>query len=124
MAELLTSFGIDIQVTMSKKFGEGDTMRPQAGSIRGSSAARRGAQDARRLPQVTGAAGTARMGEQVAARRLRHRRAPRGTAPERAEAMGAKIDLAEGYVTATAPDGLKGARSCSHSCQLAPPKPP
>ena len=46
----------------------------------------------------------------LAARRLRHRRAPRGAAPESAlEAMGAKIDLAEGYVTATAPGGLKGA---------------
>jgi UDP-N-acetylglucosamine 1-carboxyvinyltransferase len=110
MAELLASFGINIQVTLSKNFGEGDTMRLQAEALTSVFASYDMVRKMRASFQVL-APLVARMGNAKVS-------LPGGCAIgarpvelhlNALEAMGAKIDLAEGYVTATAPDGLKGA---------------
>src|ERR1700759_324398 len=110
MAELLAAFGINIQVTLSGQFGEGDTMRLQARDITSVFASYDMVRKMRASFQVLGRL-VARMGEAKVS-------LPGGCAigarPVELhlgalEQMGAKIDLAEGYVTATAPDGLKGA---------------
>jgi UDP-N-acetylglucosamine 1-carboxyvinyltransferase len=110
MAELLASFGINIQVTLSKNFGEGDTMRLQAEALTSVFASYDMVRKMRASFQVL-APLLARMGNAKVS-------LPGGCAIgarpvelhlNALEAMGAKIDLAEGYVTATAPDGLKGA---------------
>jgi UDP-N-acetylglucosamine 1-carboxyvinyltransferase len=109
MAELLASFGINIQVTLSGQFGEGDTMRLQARDITSVFASYDMVRKMRASFQVLGPL-VARMGKAKVS-------LPGGCAIgarpvelhlNALEQMGAKIDLAEGYVTATAPDGLKG----------------
>jgi len=110
MAELLAAFGINIQVTLSGQFGEGDTMRLQAKDITSVFASYDMVRKMRASFQVLGPL-VARMGKAKVS-------LPGGCAIgarpvelhlNALEQMGAKIDLAEGYVTATAPDGLKGA---------------
>jgi UDP-N-acetylglucosamine 1-carboxyvinyltransferase len=110
MAELLVSFGIHVQVTLAGGFGEGDTMRFQADKITSVFASYDMVRKMRASFQVL-APLLARMGEAKVS-------LPGGCAIgarpvelhlNALEAMGAKIELAEGYVTATAPDGLKGA---------------
>jgi UDP-N-acetylglucosamine 1-carboxyvinyltransferase len=110
MAELLAAFGINIQVTLSGQFGEGDTMRLQAKDITSVFASYDMVRKMRASFQVLGPL-VARMGKAKVS-------LPGGCAIgarpvelhlNALEQMGAKIDLAEGYVTATAPGGLKGA---------------
>jgi UDP-N-acetylglucosamine 1-carboxyvinyltransferase len=110
MAELLAAFGINIQVTLSGQFGEGDTMRLQAKDISSVFASYDMVRKMRASFQVL-APLVARMGKAKVS-------LPGGCAIgarpvelhlNALEQMGAKIDLAEGYVTATAPDGLRGA---------------
>ena len=110
MAELLASFGVNIQVTLSGQFGEGDTMRLVAKDITSVFASYDMVRKMRASFQVL-APLVARMGKAKVS-------LPGGCAIgarpvelhlNALEQMGAKIDLAEGYVTATAPDGLKGA---------------
>jgi UDP-N-acetylglucosamine 1-carboxyvinyltransferase len=110
MAELLVSFGVQVQVTLAGGFGEGDTMRFEAGKISSVFASYDMVRKMRASFQVL-APLLARMGEAKVS-------LPGGCAIgarpvelhlNALEAMGARIELAEGYVTATAPDGLKGA---------------
>jgi UDP-N-acetylglucosamine 1-carboxyvinyltransferase len=110
MAELLVSFGVGVQVTMAAKFGEGDTMKLEAREITSVFASYDMVRKMRASFQVL-APLLARMGEAKVS-------LPGGCAIgarpvelhlNALEAMGAQIDLAEGYVTAKAPDGLKGA---------------
>jgi UDP-N-acetylglucosamine 1-carboxyvinyltransferase len=110
MAELLTSFGVGVTVTMSGNFGEGDRLRFEAGNITSVFASYDMVRKMRASFQVL-APLLARMGEAKVS-------LPGGCAIgarpvelhlNALEAMGAKIELAEGYVTATAPDSLKGA---------------
>ena len=110
MAELLVSFGIQVQVTLAGGFGEGDTMRFHAKTLTSVFASYDMVRKMRASFQVLGPLLT-RMGEAKVS-------LPGGCAIgarpvelhlNALEAMGAKIELAEGYVTATAPDGLHGA---------------
>ena len=110
MAELLVSFGVGVQVTMAAKFGEGDTMKLEAREITSVFASYDMVRKMRASFQV--------LAPLVARQRQAKVSLPGGCAIgarpvelhlNALEAMGAKIDLAEGYVTATAPDGLKGA---------------
>jgi UDP-N-acetylglucosamine 1-carboxyvinyltransferase len=110
MAELLASFGVKVQVTMAGGFGEGDTMKFQADAITSVFASYDMVRKMRASFQVL-APLVARKGEAKVS-------LPGGCAIgarpvelhlNALEAMGARIDLAEGYVTATAPNGLKGA---------------
>jgi UDP-N-acetylglucosamine 1-carboxyvinyltransferase len=110
MAELLAAFGINIQVTLSGQFGEGDTMRLQAKDITSVFASYDMVRKMRASFQVL-APLVARMGRAKVS-------LPGGCAIgarpvelhlNALEQMGARIELAEGYVTATAPDGLRGA---------------
>ncbi len=110
MAELLVSFGVGVQVTMAAKFGEGDTMKLEAKEITSVFASYDMVRKMRASFQVLAPLLT-RMGEAKVS-------LPGGCAIgarpvelhlNALEAMGAQIDLAEGYVTARAPGGLKGA---------------
>jgi UDP-N-acetylglucosamine 1-carboxyvinyltransferase len=110
MAELLASFGIKIQVTLAGGFGEGDTMRFQADAITSAFASYDMVRKMRASFQVL-APLLARKGEAKVS-------LPGGCAIgarpvelhlNALEAMGAQIELAEGYVNARAPGGLKGA---------------
>ena len=110
MAELLMSFGVSIQVNMSPGLGEGDLMKLQARQITSVFASYDMVRKMRASFQVL-APLLARQGEAKVS-------LPGGCAIgarpvelhlSALQAMGAKIDLAEGYVTATAPGGLKGA---------------
>src|SRR6478752_6844839 len=110
MAELLASFGLNIQVTLSGQFGEGDTMRLVAKDITSVFASYDMVRKMRASFQV--------LAPLVARMRNAKVSLPGGCAIgarpvelhlNALEQMGAKIDLAEGYVTATAPGGLKGA---------------
>src|ERR1700761_3073108 len=110
MAELLVSFGVGVQVTLAGGFGEGDTMRFDAGKITSVFASYDMVRKMRASFQVLGPL-VARMGEAKVS-------LPGGCAIgarpvelhlQALEAMGARINLAEGYVTATAPNGLAGA---------------
>jgi UDP-N-acetylglucosamine 1-carboxyvinyltransferase len=110
MAELLASFGITIQVTLAGGFGEGDTMKFQADRITSVFASYDMVRKMRASFQVL-APLLARMGEAKVS-------LPGGCAIgarpvelhlNALEAMGAEIELSEGYVNARAPDGLKGA---------------
>ncbi|HEY4077234.1 MAG TPA: UDP-N-acetylglucosamine 1-carboxyvinyltransferase [Rhizomicrobium sp.] len=110
MAELLASFGINIQVTLSARFGEGDTTRLEAKDITSAFASYDMVRKMRASFQVlapllarTGAAKVSLPGGCAIGAR------PVELHLNALEAMGAKIDLADGYVTATAPNGLKGA---------------
>jgi UDP-N-acetylglucosamine 1-carboxyvinyltransferase len=111
MAELLMSFGVSIQVNMSPGLGEGDLMKLQARQITSVFASYDMVRKMRASFQVL-APLLARQGEAKVS-------LPGGCAIgarpvelhlSALEAMGAKIDLAEGYVSATAPGGLKGAQ--------------
>jgi len=110
MAELLVSFGVGVQVTMAARFGEGDTMRLDAREITSVFASYDMVRKMRASFQV--------LAPLLARQREAKVSLPGGCAIgarpvelhlNALEAMGAKIELAEGYVTATAPDGLKGA---------------
>jgi UDP-N-acetylglucosamine 1-carboxyvinyltransferase len=110
MAELLVSFGVGIQVTMAAKFGEGDTMKLEARDITSVFASYDMVRKMRASFQV--------LAPLLARQREAKVSLPGGCAIgarpvelhlNALEAMGAQIDLAEGYVTATAPEGLKGA---------------
>ena len=110
MAELLVSFGVGVQVTMAARFGEGDTMKLEARDITSVFASYDMVRKMRASFQVLAPLLT-RMGEAKVS-------LPGGCAIgarpvelhlNALEAMGAQIDLAEGYVTAKAPGGLKGA---------------
>ena len=110
MAELLVSFGVGVQVTLAGKFGEGDTMRLEARAITSVFASYDMVRKMRASFQVL-APLLARQGEAKVS-------LPGGCAIgarpvelhlNALEAMGATIELAEGYVTAKAPGGLKGA---------------
>jgi UDP-N-acetylglucosamine 1-carboxyvinyltransferase len=109
MAELLISFGVAIQVNMSPGF-EGDTMRLQARQITSVFASYDMVRKMRASFQV--------LAPLLARSRDAKVSLPGGCAIgarpvelhlAALEQMGAKIDLSEGYVTARAPDGLKGA---------------
>ena len=110
MAELLVSFGVSVQVTLAAKFGEGDTMKLEAREITSVFAPYDMVRKMRASFQVL-APLLARQGEAkvslpggcaIGARPVELHLAA-------LEAMGATIELAEGYVTAKAPGGLKGA---------------
>ena len=110
MAELLVSFGVGVQVTMAARFGEGDTMKLEARDITSVFASYDMVRKMRASFQVLAPLLT-RMGEAKVS-------LPGGCAIgarpvelhlNALEAMGARIDLAEGYVAAKAPGGLKGA---------------
>jgi UDP-N-acetylglucosamine 1-carboxyvinyltransferase len=110
MAELLVSFGVGVQVNMAAQFGEGDTMKLEAREITSVFASydmvRKMRASFQVLAPLLARAGRAKVslpgGCAIGARPVELHLAA-------LEAMGAKIDLAEGYVTATAPDGLRGA---------------
>ena len=110
MAELLASFGVNIQVTLSGQFGQGDTMRLEARDITSVFASYDMVRKMRASFQVL-APLIARMGEAKVS-------LPGGCAigarPVELhlgalEQMGAHVELVDGYVVATAPEGLKGA---------------
>jgi UDP-N-acetylglucosamine 1-carboxyvinyltransferase len=110
MAELLMTFGITIQVNMSPNLGEGDTMRLQAQQITSVFASYDMVRKMRASFQV--------LAPLLARAREAKVSLPGGCAigarPVELHLaaltqMGAKIELSEGYVTAKAPDGLKGA---------------
>jgi UDP-N-acetylglucosamine 1-carboxyvinyltransferase len=110
MAELLVSFGVGVQVTMAARFGEGDTMKLEAREITSVFASYDMVRKMRASFQV--------LAPLLARQREAKVSLPGGCAIgarpvelhlNALEAMGAKIDLADGYVTAAAPDGLKGA---------------
>jgi UDP-N-acetylglucosamine 1-carboxyvinyltransferase len=110
MAELLVSFGVGVQVNMAARFGEGDTMKLEARDITSVFASYDMVRKMRASFQV--------LAPLLARQREAKVSLPGGCAIgarpvelhlNALEAMGAKIDLADGYVTATAPDGLKGA---------------
>ncbi|MBA2587197.1 MAG: UDP-N-acetylglucosamine 1-carboxyvinyltransferase [Alphaproteobacteria bacterium] len=111
MAELLMSFGVGIQVTMSPALGEGDTMKLEARLITSVFASYDMVRKMRASFQVLAPLLTRQREAKVSL--------PGGCAIgarpvelhlNALEAMGAQIDLAEGYVTAKAPDGLTGAQ--------------
>jgi UDP-N-acetylglucosamine 1-carboxyvinyltransferase len=110
MAELLVSFGVGVQVNMAARFGEGDTMKLEARDITSVFASYDMVRKMRASFQV--------LAPLLARQREAKVSLPGGCAIgarpvelhlNALEAMGAKIDLADGYVSATAPDGLKGA---------------
>ncbi len=110
MAELLVSFGVGVQVTMAAQFGEGDTMKLEARELTSVFASydmvRKMRASFQVLAPLLARAKQAKVslpgGCAIGARPVELHLAA-------LEQMGAKIDLAEGYVTATAPDGLRGA---------------
>ena len=110
MAELLMSFGVGIQMTLSPHLGEGDEMRLDAKTITASFASYDMVRKMRASFQVLGPLlarhGQARVslpgGCAIGARPVElHLAALRQ--------MGAEVGLADGYVVASAPGGLKGA---------------
>src|SRR5260221_10966941 len=110
MAELLMSFGVAIQVTMSPGLGEGDTVKLEAREITSVFAS---------YDMVRKMRGSFQVLAPLLAREHQAKVSLPGGCAIGArpvelhlaalEAMGAKIELAEGYVTAKAPGGLKGA---------------
>src|SRR3569832_1716069 len=110
MAERLAAFGITIQVTLSGHFGEGDTMRFQAKDVTSVFASYDMVRKMRASFQVL-APLVARMGKAKVS-------LPGGCAIgarpvelhlNALEQMGAHVELEDGYVVATAADGLRGA---------------
>ena len=110
MAELLMTFGVSIQVNMSPGLGEGDTMRLQAREITSVFASYDMVRKMRASFQV--------LAPLLARAREAKVSLPGGCAIgarpvelhlTALQQMGAKIELSEGYVTAKAPEGLKGA---------------
>ena len=110
MADLLMSFGVGIQMILSPRLGEGDTMRLEAREITSAFASYDMVRKMRASFQVLApllarnhqAKVSLPGGCAIGARPVELHLAA-------LEQMGAKIDLAEGYVTASAPGGLKGA---------------
>jgi len=110
MAELLMTFGVTIQVNMSPGLGEGDIMRLQAREITSVFApydmVRKMRASFQVLAPLLARAHKAKVslpgGCAIGARPVELHLAA-------LEQMGAKIELSEGYVTAKAPGGLKGA---------------
>ncbi|MBN9587452.1 MAG: UDP-N-acetylglucosamine 1-carboxyvinyltransferase [Alphaproteobacteria bacterium] len=110
MAELLMSFGVAIQMNLSPHLGEGDTMRLEAKEITSAFASYDMVRKMRASFQVLGPL-LARRGEAKVS-------LPGGCAIgarpvelhlSALQQMGARVDLVDGYVVATAPGGLKGA---------------
>jgi UDP-N-acetylglucosamine 1-carboxyvinyltransferase len=110
MAELLMSFGVGIQMTLSPHLGEGDTIRLEAGEITSVFASYDMVRKMRASFQVL-APLLARQGEAKVS-------LPGGCAIgarpvelhlSALKQMGARVELVDGYVVATAPGGLKGA---------------
>jgi UDP-N-acetylglucosamine 1-carboxyvinyltransferase len=111
MADLLMSFGVGIRLDLSPSLGEGDTMRLDGGKITAVFASYDMVRKMRASFQVLGPllarAGHAKVslpgGCAIGARPVTlHLAALTG--------MGAKVDLVDGYVIATAPNGLSGAK--------------
>jgi len=110
MAELLMTFGVTIQVNMSPNLGMGDTMRLEARQISSVFASydmvRKMRASFQVLAPLLARAHEAKVslpgGCAIGAR-------PVELHLSALEQMGARIELSEGYVTAKAPDGLKGA---------------
>jgi UDP-N-acetylglucosamine 1-carboxyvinyltransferase len=110
MAELLMTFGVSIQVNMSPGLGEGDTMRLQAREITSVFASydmvRKMRASFQVLAPLLARAREAKVslpgGCAIGARPVELHLAA-------LKQMGAKIELSEGYVTAQAPEGLRGA---------------
>jgi UDP-N-acetylglucosamine 1-carboxyvinyltransferase len=111
MAELLASFGVNIQVTLSGQFGQGDTMRLQAQDITSVFASYDMVRKMRASFQVL-APLLARHGEAkvslpggcaIGAR-------PVNLHLDALTRMGAHVELSDGYVVASAKEGLKGAQ--------------
>lgn len=109
MAELLKSFGVEVEWTPGEKLGEGGTYRLQAKHVRGSTAEYDIVRKMRASFFVLGAL-VARVG-------LAKVSLPGGCAIgarpvdlhlKGLQALGATIDLAQGYVFADAPAGFKG----------------
>jgi UDP-N-acetylglucosamine 1-carboxyvinyltransferase len=110
MAELLRSFGVSIQVMMSHGLGEGDTMRLQAAEITSAFASYDMVRKMRASFQV--------LAPLLARRHEAKVSLPGGCAIgarpvelhlDALKQMGAKVELEDGYVIATAPGGLKAA---------------
>jgi UDP-N-acetylglucosamine 1-carboxyvinyltransferase len=110
MADLLMSFGVGLQLTLSPHLGEGDTMRLEAGTLTSAFASYDMVRKMRASFQVL-APLLARSGEAKVS-------LPGGCAIgarpvelhlSALEQMGAAVTLADGYVVAGAPNGLKGA---------------
>src|ERR1700678_3262192 len=110
MAELLRSFGVEVEVTRNASLTGGDTIRLHAANITSSFASYDMVRKMRASFQVLGPL-LARHGEAKIS-------LPGGCAIgarpvdfhiQGLEAMGARIDLEDGYVIASAKGGLKGA---------------
>ncbi len=110
MAELLMSFGVGIQMTLSPHLGEGDTIRLETREITSAFASYDMVRKMRASFQVL-APLLARQGEAkvslpggcaIGARPVELHLAA-------LKQMGASVDLTDGYVVAAAPGGLKGA---------------
>jgi UDP-N-acetylglucosamine 1-carboxyvinyltransferase len=110
MAELLMSFGVGIQMTLSPHLGEGDTIRLETREITSAFASYDMVRKMRASFQVL-APLLARQGEAkvslpggcaIGARPVELHLAA-------LKQMGANVDLTDGYVVAAAPGGLKGA---------------
>jgi UDP-N-acetylglucosamine 1-carboxyvinyltransferase len=110
MADLLMSFGVGIQLTLSPRLDEGDTMRLEAGEITSVFASydmvRKMRASFQVLAPLLARAGEARVslpgGCAIGARPVELHLAA-------LEQMGAEVALEDGYVVARAPRGLKGA---------------
>ncbi len=110
MADLLRSFGVSVDITPGMGLGTGDVMRLQAAQIGSSFASYDMVRKMRASFQVL-APLLARHGE---ARVSLPGGCAIGARPvdlhlKALEAMGAKVELADGYVIASAKNGLKGA---------------
>jgi UDP-N-acetylglucosamine 1-carboxyvinyltransferase len=111
MAELLKSFGMNVERSQGKGLGEGDTYRLEAETLSSTFASYDMVRKMRASFQVLGPllarAGEAKVslpgGCAIGAR-------PVDLHLKALEALGAEVTLADGYVVATAERGLKGAR--------------
>jgi UDP-N-acetylglucosamine 1-carboxyvinyltransferase len=111
MADLLMSFGVGIQLTLSPHLGEGDTMRLEAGKITSAFASydmvRKMRASFQVLAPLLARSGQAKVslpgGCAIGARPVELHLAA-------LQQMGAAVDLADGYVVARAPDGLRAAQ--------------
>jgi UDP-N-acetylglucosamine 1-carboxyvinyltransferase len=111
MAELLMSFGVGIQMTLSPQLGEGDTMRLEAGAITSVFASYDMVRKMRASFQVLAPL----LARQHEAKVSLPGGCAIGARPVELHLaaltqMGANVELVDGYVIATAPDGLKGAK--------------
>jgi UDP-N-acetylglucosamine 1-carboxyvinyltransferase len=110
MADLLKSFGVSVEWTPETELGQGGSYRLEAGSVSGSTAdydiVRKMRASFFVLGPLLARAGHAKVslpgGCAIGAR-------PVDLHLKGLQALGATVDLAEGYVLASAPHGLKGA---------------